>query len=351
MPGLGTSGGDKFLLSVGWRAAKSTRSFDGFRNNENISFNWGPHERISIMDVTGRYLLTPRVSLVATLPIVFNSFSMFYPPNGPGQSVRSGADSNGIGDLSLFAQRWMLKPKDHPFGNFAAGIGMKIPTGNYNVQADLPNLTGAGFMQRTFYPPAIMPGDGGTGIIFGVNGWKQLRKGWWRGNTLFANASYLANPRDTNGTNSIVQSFGVPLAPQFLTELTNSVTDSWNVQAGASIKIPKTWDKPILRGLRGRVTFNWEGIPNHDLFGKSQGYRQPGYIMSVAPGFTYTFRKSIFIAEVPIVFSRYINGTKSAIPDLNQDANGTVVAAPFTSQTNLGMVPSVAVSLRYAQSF
>jgi hypothetical protein len=59
----------------------------------------------------------------------------------------------------------------------------------------------------------------------------------------------------------------------------------------------------------------------------------------------------MFIAEVPIIFCRYINGTKSAIPDLNQNANGTVIAAPFTPMTNLGMVPSVAVSLRYAQTF
>lgn len=339
------------MLSVGWREAKSTRSYDGFHINENISYNWGPRERISIMDVTGRYQINPRVSLTATLPIVFNSFSMLYPPNGPGQSVRSGADSNGIGDISLFTQRSFLKPKDHPFGNFAAGIGMKIPTGNYNVQADLPNLTGMGFMQRAFYPPAIQPGDGGTGIIFGVNGWKQLRKGHLRGQTVFFNASYLANPRATNGTNSIVQSFGVPLAPQFLSELTNSVTDSWSMQAGTSIKIPHTWDKPILKGLRGRVTWNWEGIPSHDLFGKSTGYRQPGYIMSIAPGFSYAFKKSMFIAEVPIVFNRYINGNRSAIPDLNQTANGTVIAAPFTPATNLGMAPSVAVSLRYLQTF
>ena len=351
MPGLGSTGGGKYQLSVGWRDARSERSYFGAYVNQNITENWAPRERISILDVTGRYLVNPRVSVTATLPIVFNNFSMLYPPNGPGQGVRSGDNSNGIGDLSLFVQRYLLKPKDHPFGNFAAGIGIKIPTGNYNVQADLPNLTGTGFMQRTFYPPAIMPGDGGTGIIFGINGWKQFRKSYLRGQTVFASASYLSNPRNTNGTNSIVQSFGVPLAPQFLTELTNSVTDSFNVQAGASIKIPKTWDKPILKGLRGRVTFNWEGIPEHDLFGKSQGYRQPGYIMSVAPGFTYAYGKSLIIAEVPIIFARYINGTKSAIPDLLQNPNGSLSPAPFTPQTNLGMVPSVAVSLRCIHTF
>jgi hypothetical protein len=205
-------------------------------------------------------------------------------------------------------------------------------------------------MSRAIYPPAIMPGDGGTGIIFGINGFKQFRR-HFRGQTVFGSATYLANVRNQNGTASIVSSFGVPLAPQFLNQLTNSVTDSFNVQLGASIKIPKTWDKPKLKGLRGRVTFNCEGIPTHDLFGKSDGYRQPGYIMSVAPGFTYGYGRNLLIAEVPIVFSRYINARRSAIPDLNQNADGSVTAAPFNPHLNLGMVPAVAVSLRCIRTF
>jgi hypothetical protein len=351
VPGLGATGGSRFQLSVGWRQARATHSYNGFYVNRNISENWMPYERMSILDVSARYIVNSRVSVSVTMPFVDNNFSMLFPPNGAGQGLRSGVNAIGIGDISLFAQSYLLKPVDHPFGNVALGLGMKIPTGDWNVQGTLPNLTGTGFMQRAIYPPAIMPGDGGTGIIFGINGFKQFRKGFLRGQTAFGAATYLSNPRDTNGTNSIVSSLGVPLAPQFLNQLTNSVTDSFNVQIGWSMKIPGTWDKPNLKGLRGRLTLNWEGIPAHDLFGKSDGYRQPGYIMSVAPGFTYTKGHKMFIAEVPIVFNRYINGRKSAIPDLNQNADGSLSAAPFNPMTNLGMVPSVAVSLRCVQSF
>jgi hypothetical protein len=351
VPGLGATGGSKFQLSVGWRAARSKESYLGFHHNSNISTQWIPHEQISVMDVSARYIVNPRVSVSATLPVVFNNFSMLYPPNGPGNGTRYGANARGLGDLSLFGQTYLFKPQTHPFGNVAVGLGIKIPTGDWNVQRMLPNLNGTGFMERAVYPPAIMPGDGGTGIIFGINGYRQCRKSFMRGQTVFGSASYLANPRDTNGTNSIVSSFGVPLAPQFLNQLTNSVTDSYNVQLGTAIKIPGTWDKPKLQGLRGRLTFNWEGIPCHDLIGKSEGYRQPGYIMSFAPGVSYAIGRSLLIAEVPIIFNRYINGKKSAIPDLNQNPDGSLSAAPFDPTNNLGMVPKVAISLRYVQSF
>jgi hypothetical protein len=304
------------------------------------------------MDVSARYSLNARTSILATVPIVNNNFSMLYPPNGPGNGIKAGSNANGIGDISFFGQRSLLNPKEHPFENVALGIGMKVPTGNDNVQAILPNLTGTGFMRRAIYPPAIMPGDGGTGIIYGISGYKNLRQNkYLRGNVLFASATYLSNPRGVNGTNSIVASEGVPIAPQFLNELHNAVTDSYNAQIGTSIKLPGTWDNPKLKPFRGRLTFNCEGIPDHNLIGRSGGYRQPGYIMSVAPGFTYAKGHGLFIVEVPIVFSRYINAKQSAIPDLNQNANGSVSAAAFSQLTNLGMVPAVAVSCRYVRTF
>jgi hypothetical protein len=351
VPGLGSTGGGKLQLSVGWRAARSNRSYYGSGTNHSFTSTWLPQERMSILDVSARYRINQRASVQAVLPIVNNSFSMLYPPNGAGQGLRFGSSANGIGDLSLFTQSFLLSPRDHPFGNVALGVGMKIPTGSRNLHANLPDLSGANPMPRAIYPPAIMPGDGGTGIIFGINGYKQFRRSFLRGHTVFASASYLCNPRNTNGTASIVQGLGVPFDPQFLNAMNNSVTDSYTLQAGASIKIPGIWDKPILKGLRARVAFNWEGIPNSDLFGKSTGYRQPGYIMSVAPGFTFAFHKSLIIAEVPIVFARYINGRKSAIPDLATNPDGSLAAAPFARTTNLGMVPPVAVSLRWVQTF
>jgi hypothetical protein len=141
-------------MSVGWRQARITESYNGHFVNRDFSHTWMPYERMSIMDVSARYIINPRMSVLATLPIVSNNFSMLYPPNGPGGGVRHGTNANGIGDLSIFHQIALLNPKNHPFENVSVGVGMKIPTGDWNVQGDLPNLTGTGFMRRAIYPPA-----------------------------------------------------------------------------------------------------------------------------------------------------------------------------------------------------
>lgn len=307
---------------------------------------------MSILDVSARYALTKRTSVIASLPIVTNRFSMLFPPLGSPLGVRHGWNANGIGDLSLYTQTYLLNGKEHPFSNVALGLGMKIPTGNWNVQGYLPNENGLGFRERAVYPPAVMPGDGGTAIIVGVSGFKTFRTPQLlRGNTVFYSANYLINPRNTNGTASIIQNLGVPLAPQFLGGLTNSVTDSWNIQVGTSIKLPKTWDKPRWKNLRGRVTYGWQGIPEHDLFGKSGGFRQAGYVMSIAPGATYAYGHGYFIVEVPITFNAYVNPQATAIPGLPVKTPSGLQPAPFNLNRNLGLIAPVAVAVRYVRSF
>ncbi len=353
MPGLGATGGSKLQVSYGWHYSNSTQSYNKHHVNETFDKAWQPRERQSIMDVTARYAFTRRFSLTATLPIINDQFSTLLPPNGAFKGERYTWNTNNIGDVSLFGSSWLADPVTHLFGNVSAGVGIKIPTGNWNSQAFIPNETGKGASSRTVWPPSIMTGDGGTAIILGTSGFKTLRKPvWLRGDTLFFSASYLINPRDTNGAPSVIQSLGVPLAPQFLTELTNSVTDSWNTQVGMSLKIPRTWDKPKLKGLRGRVAFDWEGIPRHDLFGASQGFRQPGYVLAVAPGATYAHGHGYFIAEVPITYNAYIDPVATAIPGLpTKGPNGQLIPAPFNPRRNIGMIAPLAVTIRYVRTF
>lgn len=353
MPGLGSTGGGKWQVSVGWRQSNADQSFFKSHVNHNFTHLWDPQLRLSILDATASYKVNDRVSVIATMPIVMNKFSQLFPPQGPDLGKRYSWSPSGIGDISVYTQRWMFKPIDHPFSNVALGVGIKIPSGDWNVQALLPNLTGQGFASRAVWPPSVMPGDGGTGVIFGGSAFRTFRKPIaLRGQTVFASASYLVNPRDTNGTSSVVSSLGVPLAPQFLGRTTNSVTDSYNVQVGTSIKLPGTWDKPRLKGLRGRLTYSWMGIPTHDLIGGSAGYRQPGYVMSFAPGFTYAYKKDMIIAEVPVAFGKYINPGETAVPGLPvKSSNGTLSPAPFTPTRNLGLIAPVGISLRYVRTF
>jgi hypothetical protein len=347
IPGLGAGGG-KFQLSVGWRQSLADRSYINSSYNRAFTNLWRPRERLSIMDVSARYFINRRLSVIASLPIAFNRFSMLFPPKGNGQGIRDGWNVNGIGDFQLNTQYALFEPRDHPYANCLVGVGIKIPTGNWDAQHWLPNLNGQDVIKRAVYPPAIMPGDGGVGIIGSLDTFKTLRgPQLLRGQTIFLSGSYLSNPRNTNGTPSIISSAGVPLTPNFLNELTNSVADAYAVQAGASFKIPGTWNRPNLKGLRPRVVYRWEGVRNHDIIGPAGGFRQPGYVMSFGPGLTWARGKDTLMVDVPITFSQFINQERSLVPGPSNGAK----PAPLNNQRNLGLVAPVAVALRYVRSF
>lgn len=351
MPGLGSTGG-KFQLSAGWRYASADRSYFNSRYNRNFTDLWGPKIRLSALDLTALYRVNKRVRLVGTLPIVFNKFSLILPPFGIDQGSRSGWPINGVGDLSLYAQSFVLDPSEHPFQNISLGMGLKLPTGSWDARRSIPNALGQDKMRRSAYPPATLPGDGGVGILFGYDAYKIIRKpGPFRGTTLFSSAVYLANPRVTNGTPSIIQSLGVPLSPIFLNRLNNSVADTWTLRAGFSSRIPKTYDKPILKGLRLRGTLHWDGLRSRDLIGSNRGFRQPGWAMAVAPGFSYRYKRHLFIVEVPITIARHINPGATALPGLPRRLpNGSVVPGAFNPNRQLGLVAPASISVRYVRT-
>lgn len=353
VPGLGATGKGKFQLSVGWRQATASRSYYNSRLNHDFTALWLPHERLSVLDLTGRYQFHPRFSLTTSLPIVFNRFSMLYPPQGKGRGLRYDTTPRGIGDLTLYSEGWLLDSKKHPFHNVALGIGIKIPTGNWNYKALLPDEAGGNFGKRSIYPPAIMPGDGGTGIIVGFQGWRLLRNDLpvVHGATVYASGSYLINPRNTNGTPSIVSSLGVPVNAFFANRLVNSVADSYNAKVGIALKVPGTWKYKDLKGMRFRIEGNCEGLNSRDLFGRNDGFRQPGYTLSAGPGFTMSRGRDTVLVDLPIVFNRHINPGATVLPGPGVRRGGLLLPAPINFNRQMGLVAPLAVSVRYIRSF
>lgn len=351
MPGLGTTK-SKFQLSAGWRYTNANASyFDGHVNHDFTNL-WKPKERLSVLDVTAGYTVNSRLSVQATLPIVFNRFSQLFPPQGSPLDRRVGWAATDIGDMSLFGQYALLNPKKHPFENISLGLGMKIPTGSWNLRANIPDEVGLNTTRRAMYPAIIQPGDGGTGVLVGYNAWKIFRRpDLLRNVTVYSSAVYLINPRDTNGTPSIIKELGVPLTPNFLDRLTNSVTDSWTMQVGAATKIPGTWNKPKLKGLRFTTGLHWEGVARRDLIGGNHGFRQPGYTMSVAPGVVYAHGRDQLMLEVPIVFWRHIDPARSLLPGLPRITPAGLAPGALNFNRQMGLVAPVAVSLRYVRAF
>jgi len=64
----------------------------------------------------------------------------------------------------------------------------------------------------------------------------------------------------------------------------------------------------VSASLGGRL----EVIPVHDAIGGSEGFRRPGYIISIEPGITYSAAKATYFVSVPAALSR--NRTQS-VPD------------------------------------
>lgn len=351
MPGLGAASG-KFQISTGWHFASADRSYFNSRLNHDFTRLWNPHERLSILDVTGRYNISKRLSATVTVPIVFNSFSTLLPPKGGDIVNRESWHARGLGDISLFGQSWILDPATHPFGNIAVGVGIKAPTGNWNVKANIPNENGVNVTRKAVYPAAIMPGDGGTGIIVGLEGFRTFTAmGPLRGGTVFGAASYLINPRDTNGTDSIIKSLGVPLTPPFTQRTKNSVADSYSASGGIALRVPGTWDKPKLKGLRMRVIGSIEGTTAYDLIGANRGFRTPGYSVSLGPGISYARGRDFWVVDVPFVVGRHIDPGRTALPGLPVPGpNGIQLPGRFNPNRQMGLVAPMSLSMRYVRS-
>lgn len=304
--------------------------------------------RLSILDVTARYRVSERTSILATMPVVMNHFSMIFPPLSPSRGQRHGWPSSGVGDLSLYSQTLLFDPKKQPFQNVAIGAGLKLPTGNWDLKQLIPDETGRNLSKRAVFPPAIMPGDGGVGVIVGYEAYKTLKwPSFLRKSTLFTSGSYLINPRNTNGTRSIISNLGVPLSGNFLNRLTNSVADGYSLSAGISYRPPYVWEYPRLKGLRLMMIGKYEGLNTRDLIGENDGFRQPGYALAAGPGITYSYGKDTFIAEMPIVFNRHINPGATVLPGLPVRGGPSA----FNANRQMGLVAPLSLSLRYVRSF
>ena len=71
-----------------------------------------------------------------------------------------------------------------------------MPTGNNEAIDVFPDSNGNNNVER-YVDISVHPGDGGWGVIMDFQGYKQLGRV-----TAFGSSTWLANPRDTNGTAS-----------------------------------------------------------------------------------------------------------------------------------------------------
>ncbi|HLZ86168.1 MAG TPA: hypothetical protein VKQ52_02960 [Puia sp.] len=247
------------------------------------------------MDMAIYRIINPRWSLMLDMPISANNRSQAFLEKG--LYNRYSTNAFGVGDIRVAVYSWLLDPVKMPKGNVQVGLGLKFPTGNDNVQDWFKTSDST----KTFGPvdQSIQLGDGGTGITLEVNAYYNFSHTVG----VYGSFFYLSNPADQNGISNAHG--GTPSATSVAnTSSVMSVPDQYLIRAGVNAQFNR---------LTASAGFRDDCLPVHDLIGKSDGFRRPGYILSVEPGLTYVFSSKVSVySYVPIACVR--NRTQS-VPD------------------------------------
>jgi hypothetical protein len=272
----------------------------------NHSFSW---------DFTLVRTLNKYWSFSLNVPLLSNVRSSMYEHygnNSTNPNARNNTSSFGIGDIRLSTYRWILDPVKSHKGNLQVGLGLKLPTGDYQYQDYFHKLTSRGTDSTVLGPvdQSIQLGDGGTGLTFELNGYYNIsaRTGF------YGNFYYLTNPREQNGTSTSRGGSQSATNIQYFTT-TMSVPDQFMVRGGVNYTITKR--------LSAAGGIRLEGIPSSDLIGGDKGFRRPGYVITAEPAITYMTKKSTFYLSFPVALQR--NRTQSYSDKLRSAATGTKV--------------------------
>jgi len=273
------------------RYYKSFRHFVGKQEQfQRIALHNNVINKVVTMDNTFTRVFNDRWSLTVDLPLADNSRSQV------SSGTRFSTHSSGLGDISATGLYWLFNPAKATKGNIQVGMGITFATGNANVQDYFLNAaTGV----RTLQPvdQSIQLGSGGTGVSIDVNAYYNFTHSFG----FYGNFFYLSEPTDVDGT---LTSAATPSAAKLAeTSNVNSVPDQYLVRAGASLAVKK-FDFSL--GVRD------DCLPVRDIVGGSDGFRRPGYILSLEPGITYGFKNIAFYAYVPIAV---IRDRTQSVPD------------------------------------
>lgn len=276
----------QFQLGVGFRTLDSHDHFKGReRQYQRDALGTYVINRQNMLDISGTYAVSDRFNLQVSVPyLTGGSWGIPIPINASG--TRETMNSGGIGDIVVGGRWWIRDPGSAKNANIALGIGLKMPTGRYKNKDVFPNRDGSNVVPK-YADISIQPGDGGWGISLSGEGFRTVGRTTW-----FASGVYLISPRDTNGTPSIRAALGIAPDPNFPSLSVNSVPDQYLYRAGAGFR--------VARGLGASLAARAEGTPSNDLIGRSNGFRRPGYSVSVEPGLSYSRGDTTWGLSVPI---------------------------------------------------
>ncbi|MDA9089759.1 transporter [Maribacter arcticus] len=273
-------------LGINYRYFKSFRHFRGTEEEpDRITSNTEVVNNSHSTDFFLSYGITERLYSSITLPTVFNSRSSLYEH---GREERNTTFSRGLGDIRLGAGYWLFDLENHKNGNLAIGLGVKLPTGNYNASDIFYNVGPNDEPQTRPVDQSIQPGDGGFGFTMDFQLYQKIANGLFS----YASGFYLLNPRETNG----IRTFRETLSPLLENEAIMAVPDQYSIRTGISYSISPTISSSI--GAR------FDCVPVRDLIGGNNGFRRPGSVLSIDPGVGYNKGNFSFNLNIPFAVRR-----------------------------------------------
>ncbi len=297
--GVGFLRSRPLTVEVDWRSYSSFRHFSGtVENTSREALGTFIPNHQNLYNISAEVQLTPRWSVNALVPVLQGTRDQKY---APVQKV----EIAGIGDMVVGAQAWLLRPPPEGGGDIALSVGLKIPTGINNGMG-IANLAN-GTVQQVVADQSLQPGDGTWGFSLGSQAYQKTPF-----HTIsYFQGSWLFSPVDVTG---------VPTFRTAKGEGVMSATDQYLFRAGVSRHVPHVY------GLAASFGGRMEGIPVRDAFGKSNGFRRPGYIISVEPALQYQYRHNMISISSPWAVQR---NRRASVTDLANGKHGDAAFADY----------------------
>ena len=299
--------GSSFLhgltITTGFRTYSSYQHFIGtVEQHQRQTLHNAVLNHVDLFELDLNYQLTPRLSLIASLP---GLEATRHQESSPLNVYRSG----GIGDTTVGVQSWILRPPTESHANVSISAQLKLPTGINDAKGTTITQSGVAMIEP--FDESIQPGDGTWGFSLATEAYHPV---YWQ-TTAYFTGSWLFSPQDTTGVLTYRSAPG---------EQVISATDEYLWRGGFSR--PVTGVK-LLRGLALSVGGRMEGVPVRDAFGKSDGFRRPGYVISIEPGMMYARGHYMVFGSGPWAMER---NRKTSVTDLANHTHGDAAFADYT---------------------
>jgi len=282
---------NELVANVSYRYLHSFREFHGSEEVSPVPNFLFAETWVNGFDFSLAYQATSRLSFTLEVPVQEGVRKSYYEHDLTKLIHAYNTRASGVGDLRFVANLWLFEPERHPEGNISIGLGVKIPTGNYDAMDFSHRATG---LVLRPVDPAIQPGDGGWGIVNEIAAFQRLYKNTYA----YLQGVYLMNPRELNG---VQQPTGDE--PSFtLGEfgyIFNSVPDQYLGRGGFGYLI---WPK---MGTSLTIGSRIEGLPVHDVIGGDNGWRTAGYAIYVEPGISISKGRYSATVTGPVALERH----------------------------------------------